>query len=102
MSKKQLVFLSTHWGSKHGGINTFNYDFCTEIIKKLPHDYELVCVVLQADRTTIQDEDKKGIKLLSLDISEDRFNATLAHNVSTLLKNNSLDNVAWCIGHDAI
>ncbi|SMQ81262.1 Glycosyltransferase involved in cell wall bisynthesis [Bacillus sp. OV166] len=42
---KQLVFISTGWGSKHGGINSFNYDLCLHTAKLLEGYFEIVCVV---------------------------------------------------------
>jgi glycosyltransferase involved in cell wall biosynthesis len=43
--QEQIIFIATGWGSKHGGINSFNYDLCLSLSNFLEGYFQVICVV---------------------------------------------------------
>ena len=78
---KNIVVVTTSWGFEEGGINSFNYDFCSELIKQISGEsWKLSIVAFKAsekplDKTNLilVDSHKTGNrdKLNVEDISED-------------------------------
>jgi len=63
---RKILLISTAWGSKHGGVNVFNYRIaCT--LKKMGHDVT-VCVKY-AEKNDLKDAYSKGITLLDIEDS---------------------------------
>lgn len=105
--KKQIVFLATAWGTKHGGINSFNFDLCKAVAAQLQplEEYEVVCVVLNADKDVIEKAQKdNNIRLISLDISpRENFEDGDAYKIRYIFEDrNSSWQPCWWVGHDVI
>lgn len=103
---KQLVFLATYWGTKHGGINSFNFDLCQAVAKHVPQEmYQVVCIALQSnERAKSQTEDSK-VKLILLDSEKQEFESfdkNLVQAIQSKLRDKGCEQVDWWIGHDVI
>ncbi|MCP4353561.1 MAG: AAA family ATPase [Desulfobacterales bacterium] len=101
---KQIVFLATHWGTKGGGVNSFNLDLCTTVAKIVPKDkYQVVCVVLKADEKTIsQAKQEFDIELVSLKSDKQEFDLLYADSINEILRMRFFNQIAWWVGHDVI
>ncbi|HZN09101.1 MAG TPA: hypothetical protein VFB65_20070, partial [Pyrinomonadaceae bacterium] len=61
-----LVVFATQWGSKHGGINSFNADFLTAFGVAYYQNAQIVCVVTDASPEAVSEAASAHIKLLPL------------------------------------
>jgi glycosyltransferase involved in cell wall biosynthesis len=63
-----LVFFATAWGSRHGGINSFNYDLCKALTKLLAEpghpNLKVVCIVNEGKCTEVEEAKSLGIELI--------------------------------------
>jgi hypothetical protein len=105
-SKKHIVFIATTWGSEYGGVNSFNFDLCSALAKILPEDFQLVCVVVYADQSTIE-KARGGENILLVPMEEmEQREATLrerdAQIVLSLLETRGIIDVPWWVGHDVL
>ncbi|MGB1026112.1 MAG: glycosyltransferase family 4 protein, partial [Rhodospirillaceae bacterium] len=62
-----IISLTDAWGVAHGGINSFNTDFCKALGRGHPSDYRLTCVVRSASQEDITDAKIHGVHLVSSD-----------------------------------
>jgi glycosyltransferase involved in cell wall biosynthesis len=102
MSRKlpriQFVAFATAWGSAHGGINSFNRDFCSALAKCLKCG--IGCIVPIASVDEKKDASDQGVILLPLgSISPGEFDVGSA---SAVLKIADFTDVKCWIGHDII
>jgi glycosyltransferase involved in cell wall biosynthesis len=99
---EQLVFLATAWGTRHGGVNTFNSELCVSLAEVLPVSYEIVCVVLRASATEVAEAATARVTLIGLSAPDDEATFTRLRGydvVQATLKDDG--EVLWWIGHDA-
>jgi hypothetical protein len=66
MARKTLVALATAWGPKHGGINSFNYDFVKALGVAFHDAVAVYCVVPNATGDEIQDARNAFVTLVRL------------------------------------
>ncbi|MBD1919777.1 glycosyltransferase family 4 protein [Microcoleus sp. FACHB-831] len=97
-----LVFLATAWGTRHGGINSFNYDLCKALAKllaKLGHsDLKVVCIVDEGKKANEgQDAQESGVELLIVSPSDD-LDSHIDNIRGRLLMSEMKPK--WVIGHD--
>ena len=64
--------------------------------------YQIVCVVLQADEKAVIEAKQAGIEVLSLNLEQEEFDPTYAHQTQALLLEKSFNQITWWIGHDVI
>lgn len=64
----RLIALSTAWGSRYGGINSFNADFLAGFVEARP-ELDVVCVVPCASDSEIKDAIVFNVNLVSMDLS---------------------------------
>lgn len=95
-----IVVLNTNWGNKHGGLNSFNIDLCTHLAGILQDKYKVVCVVLNADASEIEDASGRGVHLLPIKAETTRFDTAMAAQVVESVKESYAQEAAWWIGHD--
>lgn len=97
-----IVFVTTAWGSVHGGINAFNSDLCEAVSGLARPDHAVVCVVLSATRDDIASAGKCGVRLMALNgtTSTASVEETRQHEIKHKLS--SCGEVAWLVGHDVI
>ena len=96
MSKKNIVFITTGWGSAHGGINSFNTDFCKALAGVVSEDYQVVCAVEKATGKDIKEAGK--VRLISLD---SELNTNCVRIINDIIKGDGEQIVLWA-GHDLI
>lgn len=61
-----LVAFATQWGSKHGGINSFNTDFLAAFGLAFQQNVQLFCIVADADEGEIKAAKDTAVTLLPL------------------------------------
>src|SRR5437762_1651658 len=61
-----LVAFATQWGSRYGGINSFNCDFVTAFAVAYPKDAQTICVVSSATAEQIEQAHKSQVQLIAL------------------------------------
>jgi len=100
-----VVLLSTGWGPKHGGINSFNTDFANALGEVLAPKTPVTCVVLEATREESDDAKRKRVNLLQVGKSPNHsyFEPSRSHDVVRALKSAgiTIEPTHW-IGHDII
>jgi glycosyltransferase involved in cell wall biosynthesis len=96
------VVVSTSWGTRFGGINVFNLDFCLALagVTKSP----VVCVVPTAGYSDVEQALCRNVRLVPLnrELSGDFYKSTDAADLIAVLKNNDINSVGWWIGHDFV
>ena len=96
-----LVVFATGWGPNFGGINSFNYDFCTALAGILRQEqYLLVCVVPVG--SIPEGITQKGlVRLLAVETGDPSKLAPYhSQQVLKLLRDIGVDRVGWWFGHD--
>ena len=96
-----FVFFATAWGSRHGGINSFNYDLCkalAQLLNEPAHpNVKVVCIVNEGNSTEVEEANSFGVELLVIPHQDepdlDR------KSVSSQLKGNEIKPV-YVLGHD--
>jgi hypothetical protein len=71
-TRPRIVVLATHWGSRHGGINSFNFDFMRSLGSVL-QSHALICLVPAASREEVGEAHRSGVSLLSIGGQDERF-----------------------------
>ncbi|HST21952.1 MAG TPA: glycosyltransferase, partial [Blastocatellia bacterium] len=61
-----LVTFATQWGSRHGGINSFNEDFLRAFGAAYQHSAQIICIVASATPEEIKEVSKKDVRLVPL------------------------------------
>lgn len=61
-----LVTFATQWGSRYGGINTFNADFVTRFAFAYQTKVQTICIVSAATPEQIQHAEKSSVRLVPL------------------------------------
>ena len=61
-----LISFATQWGSKHGGINSFNADFLTAFGVAYHLSVQVICIVASATQEEIEDARNAHVILLPL------------------------------------
>lgn len=99
---RRIVFFATAWGTRYGGINSFNFDICRALAKLARDKYEIICIVPRAEKGQIQVAKKKGVQLVELRYTGDEgcFIAEDIKEVKKLFPVSTKDEVLWWIGHD--
>jgi glycosyltransferase involved in cell wall biosynthesis len=102
--KACLVALATAWGPRYGGINAFNVEWVRSLGIAARRDYQLVCVVPQADAADQEDARRHHVSLVPLgnatpDLPADQADAVLAKVRSASAVALDPGTVLW-LGHD--
>ena len=61
-----LIAFATEWGSKHGGINSFNADFLKQFGAAYHHSVEIICVITQHTPEAVDEAAKSHVRLVAL------------------------------------
>lgn len=102
-----LVAFATQWGSKHGGINSFNADFLTAFGVAYHQNAQIVCIVSEASVESIEEAARAHVTLVplpyvpvvkSFDISIGEIGVELITKSAIKL---DPDQTVW-LGHDLI
>jgi glycosyltransferase involved in cell wall biosynthesis len=97
MASQVLVALADAWGSRHGGVNAFNYDLCGGLASRLRGTVPIVCVVPRASEDDRHAASKASVILLSTE-----SDALDSGDVRVVLERADYREVVWWIGHDLI
>ena len=92
-----IVFIATSWGTRYGGINSFNYDLCIALAKLKELDLSIICIVNEGTASDIQDAHRLGVALIPSPLQNDPKLDIDA--ISERLQSRSYE-PEWIIGHD--
>jgi tetratricopeptide (TPR) repeat protein/glycosyltransferase involved in cell wall biosynthesis len=93
-----VVFFATHWGSKDGGVNTFNYHLCQAFAEVL--DGETICIVLGGSAAqTSQLRLSPSLRVITLPVDR---GLVQSFDPLSALNNIDIGNVAVWFGHDTV
>src|SRR6185295_17005922 len=102
-----LITFATQWGSKHGGINSFNADFLTAFGFAYHQSVEIVCIVAECTPEVQEETAKAHVRLLSLPYAPKAksFDSSIGEAGARLIKESNTsfnpDKTIW-LGHDLI
>ncbi|UVL22297.1 glycosyltransferase [Pseudomonas donghuensis] len=100
-----LVSFATSWGTRFGGINSFNYDLLGAFAILCCRQVETVCVVLWANDEDFVDAASKQVRLISLGLEgQKHFSPELKSSVRNALDAEKVSlgtDTVW-LGHDRI
>ena len=102
-----LVTFATQWGSKHGGINSFNADFLTAFGFAYHQSVQIICIVASDTPEAREDASKAHVQLVSLPYAPEAISFGPEHGrvgIDELTRLNiSFDpeKTVW-LGHDRI
>lgn len=102
-----LIAFATQWGSKYGGINTFNTDFLSAFGVAFHTDVQIICIVTEAEERVIEEAENTHVILVPLPYApQDKiFTKQQATAAVTQLKTKSIhfdpEHTVW-LGHDRI
>jgi len=98
---KNIILFATAWGSKFGGINSFNTSLSIALSKVLV-DTKIICVVLEAEDEEKIHAQKNGIELFDVSASPDHnnFDTYRSKEVINILKAKGYESDILWIGHD--
>lgn len=96
----RVVVFATSWGSRHGGINVFNVDFCAALAAEV--DAQVVCVVFDASEDEVSRASKVNVQLLLTPRGSDDEFATEADGVVAAKALGDTTDVALWVGHDVV
>lgn len=65
-----LITFATQWGSKHGGINSFNTDFLKAFGFAFHNDAKVICIVAEATAEEIEEAKNSYVILVKLPIRQ--------------------------------
>ena len=60
-----LIAFATHWGSKYGGINSFNTDFLTAFGNTYRNEVQVICIVSSATVDEIAQAKENHVTLVT-------------------------------------
>jgi hypothetical protein len=104
---RSLIAFATQWGSKYGGINSFNTDFLTAFGVAYHDEVKVICIVTSAKEDEIEQAQKNHVTLVKLpyEPKDKIFTAEHATAAVAELKNLAIyfepDQTVW-LGHDRI
>ncbi len=99
---RRIVFFATAWGTRYGGINSFNFDMCRALAKLVRDKYEVICIVPRAEEKQVQEAEEEGVTLVKLRYTGDEgyFVDEDIEDVKKLFPASAKNQVCWWIGHD--
>ena len=101
MAKNALIVLATAWGPKHGGINSFNYDFVQALGVAFHDKADVLCIVPDAADAEIENAHHAFVTLVRLHnppqsgVLEAGYAAEIVRQLGNVVDTNTV----W-VGHD--
>ncbi|AJQ29129.1 prenyltransferase/squalene oxidase repeat-containing protein [Pelosinus fermentans] len=96
----KIILIADSWGTKLGGINSFNYDFCRAL--GLVSTPRIVCVVKEATPLDIAEANQSKVTLIPLDIGSEQIDASRSYEIIDKVKKIDKGSILWWVGHDTI
>ncbi|WP_340124190.1 tetratricopeptide repeat protein [Methylobacter svalbardensis] len=103
MNRPTLIALATGWGPKHGGINSFNYDFLRGFGGAFGKYVHIFCVVPAAEAKDFKEAKDSLVKLIPFEQppTSEKLEQSHAAEIISLLEAENIDyNQAVWLGHD--
>jgi glycosyltransferase involved in cell wall biosynthesis len=101
-----IVLLSTAWGPRHGGINSFNHAFAIGLAREGQSAVRVFCAVLNPSDPDIGSASAiHNVTLIPIRRKgePDRLDRAWAHELVQILKrDHDVHHVDWWVGHDLI
>ena len=98
--RELLVSIATAWGSKYGGIDSFNYDICRAIAQMLPDKYSVVCIVEEGNDHDASDARRSQVNLLRVPRDPGASSDEWPSRIVAEIQHSGLGRPIWWIGHD--
>jgi glycosyltransferase involved in cell wall biosynthesis len=102
-----LITFATQWGSKHGGINSFNADFLSAFGYAYRHSVQIACLVASATQEEIEAASRPHVRVVPLPYIPEAKSFGSGHGQAGVdqLKGRGIsfdpDKTVW-LGHDRI
>lgn len=102
-----LITFATQWGSRYGGINSFNSDFVSAFAFAYQKDVQTICVVSSATTEQIEQAQKSHVRLIPLPYAPESPYLISEHGQATVERIKELglyfepNSTVW-LGHDRI
>ncbi|HEU4794427.1 MAG TPA: hypothetical protein VFT02_02285, partial [Pyrinomonadaceae bacterium] len=102
-----LIAFATQWGSRHGGINSFNADFLSKFGAAYHHGTQILCIVTDHSPEAAEEAANSHVGLIALPYipTERSFDSSIGELSVDLLKKAGIaferDKTIW-LGHDLI
>jgi tetratricopeptide (TPR) repeat protein/glycosyltransferase involved in cell wall biosynthesis len=103
MNRTTLIALATGWGPKHGGINSFNYDFLRGFGGAFGKHVQIFCVVPVAETKDYKEAQDSLVQLITFISSPSGEKLEQSHSaeIISLLEGKNIDyNQTVWLGHD--
>ena len=103
MERNSIVVLATGWGTSHGGINSFNIDFCKALRRNISSRLRFYVVVPEATGLEKEGAKNHNIRLIICQFPDPESKEDprgIVSNIIELLKNQGCGQVSWWFGHD--
>lgn len=93
-----VIFIADGWGSKYGGINSFNYDLCLNLPSSLDEkENKVICITTGETITDKDNEYAEKNKLILINVAKEDFRTDIfLKRISKFLVGDQI----WWIGHD--
>lgn len=102
-----LIAFATQWGSKYGGINSFNADFLTAFGVAYHQNAQIVCIVTEAKPEAVEEAARAHVTLLPLPYvpAVESFDSSIGESGVDLIRQSETkfdpQKTIW-VGHDLI
>src|SRR5205807_187445 len=102
-----LVSFATQWGSRYGGINSFNSDFVSAFAVAYQKNAQTICVVSSATAEQIEQAHKSQVRLITLPYPPESPYLISEHGAAAVARVKELgldlqpESTVW-LGHDRI
>ncbi|AUW43952.1 glycosyltransferase family 4 protein [Rhizobium leguminosarum] len=100
-----IVLIATEWGTREGGVNSFNYSFASGLANVCGDDNKIICAVTSIGRDDRNDASRHGIDLVEVSSDEKgRPSSNCAAEIQNWLHDNMLavPSDIVVVGHDCI
>jgi glycosyltransferase involved in cell wall biosynthesis len=102
INKPIVAVVTTAWGSRHGGINSFSTALCRALAQVLSED-SVWCICFRASESDHRDAEASNVRLLPLEPQDnDPGFKKWAIEATNQIRKQSAAHISWWIGHDAI
>src|SRR5258706_11500576 len=99
------MLLATAWGSKHGGVSSFNMDFACGLAAFVGDRGKVFSAAFRPTIEEIQSAGSKDVHLVAIDrpVDSAAYDRTWVHEVLIKFREeNPSEKIDWWVGHDVI
>lgn len=99
---KHIALLATGWGTKYGGVNSFNIDLARALGALSRGTMRVTCFVPRTNEAEREEAARDQVDLQELTGIDSKLDASCAEAVLALIRQRSIAEVDWWIGHDLV